>query len=182
MAEEKSGLELIKELIEKVENVSKKLDVLDQNVKKIANSAKVSELINKASESNINGWAKPKANIEAVNPSEKPKGMRFNLEPKDASKLKSGELSKPPMIMTKGKVITYIDNKAVLLPGVVIKIYDKKNALIKETKTNGAGEWRAGLYSGKFVMEITGKYKGNELAPVNKIFEVPDGVKEYEVI
>ena len=178
---EKSGLDLINELIEIVNLLSKKVDVIDQNIKKIANSAKVSELMNKASEMNLSGWNKPKASVQAVNPAEQAKGMRFNLEPQDASKLKD-KVNKPPIIMTRGKVITYINNKPIHLPGITIKIYDKKNTLVKETKTNGGGEWRAGLSAGKFVMEITGKYKGNEMAPVNKVFEVPEGASEYEVI
>jgi hypothetical protein len=179
--EEKSGLELIKELMDKIDNVSKKIDVLDQNIKKIANSAKVSELINKAHESNMGGWSKPKANIEAAKPPETPNGMRFNLEPKDASKLKSGQLNKPKMIMVSGKIITNMNDKAVFLPGITVKIYDKTNKLIKETKTNAGGQWRAGLGAGKYVAEFSGKYKDNELTPINKVFEVPDGVSEYEV-
>lgn len=186
---DKTGIEMLEELLQKVELLSKKVDILDQNIKKIANSAKLSELIDKAATANISGWSKPKAEAKAaVAPEEQPKGMRFKLEPVDASKVKqvqanrntkSVPTNKPAMV--KGKMITLTNNQPTPLPDITIKIFDGKNKLMKETKTNRAGQWMAQLSPGRYVVEMTGKYKGQDLVPQNKIFELPAGVDEFEV-
>jgi len=181
---DKSGVEMLEEILQKMDLLSKKVDILDQNIKKIANSAKVSELINKAHESNISGWTKPKQ----VEVEKQPTGMRFTLESVDASRVKqmpspnkNAKATINNMTMVNGKMITLSENQSVPLPGISIRIFDGKNTILKETKTNKAGQWMAQLMPGKYVVEMTGSYKGQDLVPQNKVFEVPVGVTEFEV-
>ena len=184
---EKSGIEMLEEIMNKVDLLSKKVDVLDQNIKKIANSTKISELITKAQESNIAGWTKPKEPV--TKQTTDPKGMRFKFESVDASKIKqdsalinkNNRVSSNKVGMVKGKMITLNNGQQVPLPDITIKIFDGKNKMLKETKTNRAGQWMAQLQPGKYVVEMTGKYKDQELTPQNKVFELLPGVEELEV-
>mgnify|MGYP001559767735 CR=1 FL=1 len=163
---EKSGLDLLNEILFKVDILTKKVDILDQNIKKVANSAKLSELLQKASEIKVPGWTKPNTD---------PKGMRFKFETADESKLKSKG------VRVRGKMVTLVNNQSVPLSDITVKIFDPNNKLVKETKTNKGGSWLSQLPSGKYVAEFTGSYKNKELVPINKIFEVPIGVEEFEV-
>ena len=62
-----------------------------------------------------------------------------------------------------------------------VKIFNEKDAAVKETKTNRAGHWVSHLAPGKYVVSFAGEVDGKKLAPVNKSFIVPDGVNEFEV-
>ncbi len=176
---EKSGMEILEELLFKIDILTKKVDVMEQNIKKIANSTKLTELLDKAQENKVAGWTKP------VLKTEEPK-MRFKFESSDATKMKQNAPLVPKarpakVAMVKGKMVTLIENQSVPLSDITVKVFDGKDKLVKETKTNRAGQWMAQLAPGKYVAEITGKYKGQELIPQNKVFEVPNGVEEYEV-
>ena len=90
---EKSGIDMISELLTEVKLLRKELKVLDQNVKKIANSAKISEIANKVINTPLKEWVRPsgvpKATAEAVTADNrliKKENLRFNFESMDASK------------------------------------------------------------------------------------------------
>ena len=186
MPDVKSGIEMLELILSRLERLEKKVDILDQNIKKVANSAKVAELINKAIDTPIKGWTKPSVSKEQE-PKVEPNGkMRFKFEPSDASKM--AKVATTPAkrtisnVIVKGKMVTVAGDKAVPLPEISVKIFDAKDKLVKETRTNRAGYYQCSLPVGKYVAEFTGKYKDQELVPQNKIFEVPAGVQEFEII
>lgn len=154
---EKTGLEILSELIGQVKEMNKKLDLLDTNVKTLINGSKNNNT------SNINN--------------KKICGIT-NVSEKDLIK----NIEKKQLVMVSGKIAMVLEGEVRLIKGINIKIYDEKNKMVKETRTNYGGCWSAGLVPGKYVAEITGKFKEKELIPQNKNFIVPEGVRQFEVI
>lgn len=169
---EKSGIDLLQELIQKIDILSKKVDVLDQNVKKMINLQRPVGQIKKANAETVSGVKaeiqKTKANIEKV---------RFGF---DRSGAKDSN-PKPIVTMVRGKMATELDGKEVPLIDISVKIYNDKDQLVKETRTNRAGHWMSQLPPGKYVALFEGEYNGSQLVPQNRNFEVPFGADEIEV-
>jgi len=192
---DKSGIEMLEMILARLDFLEKKIDVLDQNIKRVANSTKMAEMINKAVGTPVEAWAKAnKPKIQAVEGKDKKatdtkSGMRFKFEPTDASKVAQPIVATPAKravqavhnVVVKGKMVTVAGDKSIPLTEVAVKIYDAKDALIKETKTNRAGQWVSHLPPGKYIAEMTGLFNGQELIPQNINFEIPEGVKEFEV-
>lgn len=188
---ERSGLDILKELLLEVQTLRKEIKVLDHKIAHIANSAKIAELAGK-----IRNVPEPKTKpkVEAAAPPVKVQAVdgpnqtgikQFKFERNDASKTNQTNASRskrsPKKTFVKGKMVTNIDGKQVLLSDLNVKIFDAKDNVVKETRTNRAGQWMCSLESGKYVVNIEGEYKGNELVPVNIPFEVKEGMKDLEV-
>lgn len=76
------------------------------------------------------------------------------------------------------KVFGYIVNKSkVPLIGVQVKIYDEKNELVKDLKTNDDGYWEVRLPAGRYGVE----YLHKNFKPINKVIEFGKESKNYEV-
>jgi hypothetical protein len=185
---ERSGLDMLSELLKEIKLIRQEMKVLDQNIKRIANSAKISELATKALGTPLKDWAKPKnPTIEAVSSRTINKeNLRFKFETVDASKIKQEQPSRsarkePTLCICKGKMVAEHKGKSAPLSGLSVKIYNDKDKLIKETKTNRAGHWMSQLPKGNYVANIEGKFNGQELYPVNLVFVVKSGMKSLEV-
>ena len=189
---EKSGLEMISELVREIKIMNQKLNILDSNIKRLMNSAKISEIATKALGTPLRDWAVPvKSNrVEAVEPPKhmiKKDNMRFGFESVDASKTlqespnRSTRADKPTLCMCKGKMVASNSKKTVPLPGLSVKIFNDKDKLIKETKTNRAGEWMSQLSPGNYIANIEGTLKGQQLYPINLNFQVLPGMHALEV-
>jgi hypothetical protein len=184
---EKSGIEMISELLMEVKMLRKEIKVLEQNVKKIANATKVSEIATKALETPLKDWVKPSSpSIKSVSgKSIEKKNLRFKFEPVDASKIKQEQPNrsrlKPTMCMCQGKMIVTKDGRAVPLPGLSVKVFDDKDNMIKTTKTNKAGTWMSQLPPGNYIVNIEGKFNNKDLYPVNLPFVVKEGMQNLEV-
>ena len=192
---EKSGLDMLEELLYEVKRLRKELKVLDHKVAQIANSTKVVEIVDKVMGTKFEDWgrSKPKAVAGAPKPKAQAavapvKGIKnFNFEVTDAAKIEQepvarrgrGEVSKPTLVS--GKMITELNGKTVALSGLKVKVYNEKDTLVKETKTNRAGKWMSHLTPGRYVANIEGKYKNKDLVPINLMFEVKAGMKSLEV-
>jgi hypothetical protein len=171
----KSGLEMLEELLDKVETLTKKVDILEQSIKKIANSTKVSELLEKNASKHLKGWGNHQ-DQEKIQLKEK--GKVPPLQEIPVVKMPYKKIEGP---LVKGRMILN-GEKPAPLSGLTVKIFDSRNNLIKSTKTNMAGTWMCRLEGGqKYAVEITGQYKEKDLVPVNKVISVPVGVDEYEV-
>ena len=83
--------------------------------------------------------------------------------------------------MCQGKMVAEYGGKSVPLSNLSVRIFDDKDKLIKETKTNRAGNWMSQLYPGNYVVNIEGKYNNKALYPVNLAFVVKPGVTQLEV-
>jgi len=192
---DKSGIEMLEMILARLDFLEKKIDVLDQNIKRVANSTKMAEMINKAVGTPVEAWGKAnKPKIQAAeikdNKTAEPKsGMRFKFEPTDASKVTQPAVVTPAKrtvqavhnVVVKGKMVTVSGDKSIPLTEVAVKIFDAKDKLVKETKTNRAGQWISHLPPGKYIAEMSGLFNGQELIPQNINFEIPEGVKEFEV-
>lgn len=193
---ERSGIDMIEELLKEIKTMRSELKVLDRNVKKIANSAKIAEITEKVLNTPFRDWAKANTsggpNIKAAEaPAIKninKDNLRFSFESVDASKTKQPPVTKTPqvlqqpeMCMCSGKMVAQSSGKQIPLPGLDVKIFDDKDKLAKETKTNRAGSWMSQLPPGNYVANIEGKYGGKDLYPVNITFSVKSGMKQLEV-
>lgn len=198
----KSGVEMLEELLEEIKTLHKKVDLLDRNIKEIANSAKVADLLDKAMGTKLDTFARAggKASAQKVDAKseiarikeQNQQGMRFKFEPTDASKIKrpvpaaqKSRAAGPKNIMVKGKMIVMSGQQTIPLANVNVTIFNSKDAVVKETKTNRAGHWMSQLSPGKYVAKFEGEYAGQKLIPMNKAFEVPttlpEGQTEIEV-
>lgn len=197
--QEKSGLEILEEIVRRLDSIERKLDVQDRNIKRIANTTQMADIINKATGTPLDDWARAnksatkqlpgiadaKKQIEdlqsEIESTIHNKKMRFKFESMDASKLNapsaiSHKKATVPAstIMCKGKMLIESKGQQVPLSGVSVKIYDEKDKLIKSTKTNRAGHWMSQLAPGNYVALYEGEFEGQKLVPINKTFNVPD--------
>ena len=194
----KSGLDMIYELLKEVKLMNKKLNVIDTNVKKLMNSAKVAEIATKALDTPLSSWTLPtvpvrsQKQVEAVKApkTEKvmdKKNMRFTFETVDGSKEhqepanRRAAATEPTLCMCQGKMVASDGPREVPLPGLVVKIYDAKDKVVKETKTNRAGSWMSQLPPGRYVANVEGKFRGQNLYPINLNFEVKPSMQKLEV-
>lgn len=187
--EEKSGIEKIDEILFRLGELEKMVKVLDQNIKSILNSTRLSEIINKAANTSLSDWSRsvpqkvPKSNKNI--PEQDPGFKNFKFETTDAAKYKKkkvptrkGSSSKPRSIMVKGKIITSSTGNVSPIANVTVKIFDDKDNLVKETKTNRAGHWMSQLPTGKYVALFEGEVNGKKLVPQNRNFEVPENLPD----
>jgi len=186
---ERSGIDMIEELLAEVKRLNKKVDVMDRLLKKVANSTKISEIATKALNTPLKEWAKPgNKTIEAFSKDDTEKvkkGKRFKFEPTDASKIKkvapNRAAKQDTKCMCSGKMVVSDGGRSVPLPGISVKLFNDKDEIIKKTKTNKAGLWQAQLPVGRYVALIEGKLGGADLYPVNINFEVKPGDKVKKV-
>jgi len=194
---EKSGIQMLEEILQRLDVMEQQFKVMDQNIKAIANSARMADLVNKAAGTSLDGWAKAtkpgvpnipdvKKKIEEIKA--KATGFQnFKFEPSDASKLPGppaahrGQRPLPKNILVKGKLKIEKGDEAVPLAGVDVKIYDAKDKLVKSTKTNRAGHWMSHLPAGPYVALFEGEVDGKKLLPQNKNFEVPESLPEGQI-
>lgn len=194
---DKSGIDMLEEILDQLKTLEKRLNVMDNNIKAIVNSTNLANLIQKASNTPLDSWANASKPIlpdveKKIADIKKKSGFKnFNFESVDAAKIKGSTLidkSRIPIskIMVKGRLKIDKDGKVVPLSSAVVKIYDEKDKLIKSTKTNKAGHWMSQLSPGKYVALFEGEVDGKKLLPQNKNFEVPDklpkGQVELEII
>jgi len=194
---ERSGLDLLEEILQRLDRIESQLKVQDQNLKRIANSAKIADLVTRATGTPFNDFARAntsigddvKREIEKVR-SETQGKMRFNFESSDGAKqglapdarrrgaraVAAEAPTKPSTIMCKGKMLVQNGEDTVPIPGLAVKIFDAKDQLVKETKTNRAGHWMSQLPPGQYVVSYEGDFKGQALVPINKNFEVPSSL------
>lgn len=191
---ERSGIEILEELLSEVKTLRKELKILDQKVAHIANSAKISEIADKVLGTKLEDYARSKPRVVSDGPKPKAqptvpahKGIKnFTFESSDAAKTgqvlpdRSRNLVKKQTLVS-GKMITQISGKEVALAGLQVKIYDRTDKLVKETKTNKGGTWMSHLPAGQYVANIEGKYKDQDLVPINLRFEVKAGMETLEV-
>lgn len=191
---ERSGIEILEELLSEVKTLRKELKILDQKVAHIANSAKISEIADKVLGTKLEDYTRSKPRVVSDGPKPKAqptapahKGIKnFTFESSDAAKTgqvlsdRSRNLVQKQTLVS-GKMITQISGKEVALAGLQVKIYDRTDKLVKETKTNKGGTWMSHLPAGQYVANIEGKYKDQDLVPINLRFEVKAGMETLEV-
>lgn len=149
----KSGIELIEELIEEVQTLNKRFEITEQNVKLLLQ----------------------KSNAPA--PEGKPMIMANDAPVQiKAVERKPKELKMPPQIPDDGmtRVFGKVKNKdGRVISGLNVKVYNIGNKLVKDTKTNRAGEWICFLPKGTYYA----KYQVKDEMPMKADFLVEEGQK-----
>jgi hypothetical protein len=182
----KTGLELLEELLLYVARLEKKIDIIDQNVKALLNDTKPIPAPPKSA-NHITAIEKP------VAPKPTDKGFKnFNFQPTDAAKMKHEEplaakRADKPFIPVVGKMVSNIDGKIVALSGIDVTIFDETDAVVKKTRTNKIGEWVSHLEPNRnYVALFEGEFNGKRLVPINRNFTTPislqPGQSEFRVI
>lgn len=189
MAEEKSGIELLKELVRKITVLEQKIDIIDRNMKIIMNNTKKVESVSKFSSV---GYNPPAANAQEtkqepqaeINMTGKTGFKNFKMEVVDASKAHIGEVLAQRQrqtvknIVCTGKMATKMEGKMIPLADIDVKIFNDRDVVVKETKTNRAGQWTSFLPSGNYVALFEGVLNGKKLVPQNRNFTVPESLPE----
>jgi hypothetical protein len=204
MSEERSGMDMLKEILFRLDKLEKSLAVLDSNIKAVANSTKMAELINKANQTPLKDWKQ--ATIPAFNKEEHVADVKkqiedarkdamekvntgsagfknFNFNPTNASAqgmpmMTPGVPNIPAgprkLVVVKGTMKIDVDGAQTALSGASVKIFDANDELVKSTRTNRAGHWMSHLGPGKYVALFEGEFAGKKLLPQNRNFEVPE--------
>lgn len=153
---EKSGLEMLEDMRLKLEAMERRFANMEFMLK---------ELLNRANGGEKKQQEKPVISATA----ELPKTMVVPQScacPAPTNKVEIGQVKKeikigdPPVNSTaanvdgKIKILGQIKNKdGRLVSGVNVKVFNASNQMVKETKTNRAGEWMCLLPSGKYKAE-----------------------------
>jgi len=188
MSDDRSGIEMLEEVLKRLDNIEKRQSVLDINMKKILNSVNLADLINNATGTKLDGFAratpgyKPKNTQAKTNVAPAKTGFKnFDFNTNDASKLNTNNapkrhlpVAKPKNIMVQGKMVTNVDGKISPLSAISVKIFNSEDILVKETRTNRAGHWISHLPPGAYVALFDGELNGKKLVPQNRNFVVPD--------
>lgn len=139
---EKSGLDLLNDLINKVDLLTKRFEVFEQNTKEILNR------MNKEKR----GQDLKEASAPPVAPGMVPSFPKNKTTPNTTTSSSGNMITidvsnlNPNPIRVQSKIKSK-DNKPI--SGVSVKIF-KGEELVKETKTNKAGSWLCMLPTGKY--------------------------------
>jgi hypothetical protein len=190
---EKSGIDMLEEILVRLDKIEKVVSILDTNIKTLINTTKIADMVTKATNTPMDGWARAipdvKKQVKMAKEDAKRGFVNFSFDEVDASKVNQNQMrgrSGNKKVLVKGKMVTNTDGGASALPNVSVKIYNDKDSLIKETKTNRAGMWMSHLPPGNYVALFEGEINGKKLVPQNRNFEVPSslppGQNEIEVV
>jgi len=156
---EKSGLEMIEGLVASIAVLDRRMQAIEQNMKLLL------------------------AAKNASAPSGLPLGLKLNDKPAGGARLEAPEPTPPkekPLVIAaaNSRVIGRINGRnGKALPEVEVKVYDERDAQVKDTKTNRAGDWMAWLPPGKYVAACLKEGEVNE----NIVFSVKPGDKIVRV-
>ena len=152
---EQSAIDAIYTILDKLELLDKRVQVIDDNVKILSN---------KMSKLNKNTAVAAVANIPIV----KDNTHQGPERQQKVEKLVLGNIKTHGFIVNKAKIP---------IEDVVVNIYNGNNKLIKNTKTNDDGHWEVRLSPGKYGVE----YIHKKFKPINRVVELADNIREYEV-
>lgn len=155
---EQSAIDIIYDLNEKIDLLSKKIDVIDTNLKLANNKiSKLNKAINSIATTPV--VSNPKVNTaatEQINPSGKEGGL----------------------VIGKIKVFGRIAaNNRKPIKDVLVKVYSESGDIIKTRQTDGEGYWDVRLPAGKYGIE----YNHKKFKPINLTIELNDKMDSFEV-
>lgn len=132
----KTGLELLEDISEKLELLTRRFEVIEHNTKQIMNRLNLTEM-------KIEPKIEPK--VEKV----------VSVAKKDGPTIAQVEQPKKEEVNQNGntRVMGKLKKDNKMLFGVIVKILNKENSLVRETKTNKAGEWQCFLTPGNYKAE-----------------------------
>ena len=180
---EKSGMDMIKELLVQVAVMNKRFEVIEQNTKQILNKLNLDKKQAKPQiQMQVQGAEAPKASVKKSGGGTVTIDVSSLKEEKEAKEKKSPKISNnTPKPVVKKQTTTRIecrlkkDNKAVI--GATVGIKDTDGNIIKKTRTNNAGDWFCFLPPGKYVAEYSLSGEENPKIP----FSVEKGQKMMQL-
>lgn len=143
---EKSGIQMLEEIWGKVDLLERRLANIELMMKSLLNNRGTSDI-----------QIKPTISAELTRTTITPPSIK-NIEQAAAKPpVKIGDPpvgSVPTNSNSKVKILGQIKNKeGRYVSGVSVKIFDASNQMVKETRTNKAGEWMSLLAPGKYKAE-----------------------------
>jgi hypothetical protein len=155
-----SAIDAIYQILDRLDIMEKRLHVIDDNVKILSN--KVSKFARAPSPTAVEVGS-----AVAVAP------VKINSPQNSSSQQKVEKL-----LLGKVKVFGYIVNKGKKpLTDVAVKIFDEKNEMVKDNKTNSDGYWDVRLPPGRYGVE----YIHKNFKPINRTIVLTNSDSEYEV-
>ena len=153
----KTGIELLNEISERLELLERRFTVIEQNTKEILHKLNVSKI-------------EEKTVINEVKNIEMPSIIGTTQMPMQQAPVSA--------ISTQTQVIGRIKKENKYVSQANVKIFDDTENMIKETKTNKAGEWicylNAGDYRAEYFLQgIVNSSITFKITPDQKIFRVP---------
>ena len=152
---EQSAIDTIYEILDRIDLLDKRVQVIDDNVKLLSN---------KVSKINKNVAVAATASPVIREPSAK----QPTQKQQKVDRLVLGNIKMHGYIVNKAKVPIF---------DVVVNVYDNVNKLVKNTKTNNDGYWEVRLPSGKYGVE----YIHKKFKPINRVVELAEDIIDYEV-
>lgn len=155
---EKSAIDVIYELGDKIELLNKKIDILDTNLKLANNKiSKLNKAINViAEQKSFSNDAITSQPTERIVPSGKDGGLVLGK------------------IKTFGRVAT---SSRKPIKDVMVKIYNESGDLIKTRKTDSDGYWDVRLPGGKYGVQ----YSHKKFKDINITIQLTDDMDSFEV-
>jgi anion-transporting ArsA/GET3 family ATPase len=160
MERELSAIDVIYKMYEKLEELEKKIQAIDDNIKILNNKVtKINKIGNQLSE-------------------QKPTSVAYS-QPTEQEQVAEPVIRQPDkLLLGTTKVFGYIVNRMKEpVDSVVVNIFDQSNNLVKSSKSNKDGYWDFRLPSGGYSIQ----YVHSKFKPINKPINIPNGAKEFEV-
>lgn len=156
---EYSAIDAIYHLHEKLDTIQKQLNLMDQNIKELNNKVYV-----------LNNRVATKEDIPQQ--STTPRATAAAVEPVIQNNNKNNDL-----VLGKIRVYGYIVNASKQpIVGVKVGLYNS-GGKIRDIKSNKDGYWEARLPSGEYQLSLEHK----KFKAIQKSFNLPEGITEYEV-
>jgi hypothetical protein len=152
---ERSAIDAIYDILNKLESIEKKLTVIDNNIKLLNNK------VNKLSTDSARKVAAPRAVVPSA----------ATVKPQLSEEL-----------IKNVKVFGRIKNKQKkAIKGVDVKIYSREGKIIKSRTTDKGGYWEARIPPGEYGIEYDPSNINKRLRPVNFKVTVKKGIKELDI-
>lgn len=146
----------IETILKEIENLGKKIDILDRNVKQLMNQRMP---VPRAS-------AVPSVSTTPLTPEEEDL-FSFKSNP--------GPVHRPKTI----KVFGYVQRTGgIPIPDVVVTVWDNDDKEVMKRITSVNGYWEGRLPAGKYALE----YSGDNVRPVNKVILIDDTMDKLEIV
>lgn len=182
---ERSGMQMLEEILAKLDLLDQKIKILDNNVKHLMNGSNLTKLLSTAADTKNDSFSIASAPIAKPADTTKTGFKNFKFEYTDASKDPSAahnatraSRNTGAAIPVNGKLKIEKNGTIVPLSNINVTIYDADDFIVKQTRTNRAGHWMSQLQPGNYVVLFEGKLGDQALTPQNRNFTVPDKLPE----
>jgi hypothetical protein len=159
----KSPIDAIFEMQNLLENLSKKIDIVDFNMKLLNNKIQKMNKINIAKIEQFSGPETKNTNMVSAKPD-------TIVTPKKIE---------PGLVIGSIKMYGIIkDRQSNAIKGVDIKIMDKSGGILKTKKTDDTGYWETRMPAGEFIVEYS---KERQFKPIQFVCNLAQGMTSFEV-